>query len=138
MRSLLIGAIIVASFGPATAQAYRSVDAADIAVGSRKYYDKDIEISLKCYYADINDYRCVSGQGLAVFAKSIYPAEAKSHVEEHCGELKKVASSPRCQAKVRFRLNERDVSNDITSGYRNRMVISPESVGLEFAKAKRR
>lgn len=138
MRGLLVGVLLVAGCQIAAAQPYRSVDAADIAVGSRKYFDKDVELRLRCYHADIGDYRCVSGEGLAVFAKSVYPDTAKSHVEERCGEVKKALTSSACVAKVRFRLNEADVTNDFTSGLRKRMVISPESVGLEFQSGKRR
>ncbi len=137
MRTIFATTILVlSSILPATAQ-HIGVDPSDIAVGTRKYYGKDIEFEkVNCYYADLSDYRCITGASVTVFSKDIYPAEAKEYVEKNCDQLKKTVL-PRCRVAVRFRLNEDDVDTDTVGNNRRRTVIHIDTVQIVLPKARR-
>jgi len=101
------------------------VDAADLGVGTRKYMNRDIEVrNVGCYYADVDDYRCVAsvGIGVAIFAAAIQPAPAQEYVEKKCDTLSKSITQA-CRLTVRFRYSQDDVHEDIISGFQKRTVI---------------
>jgi hypothetical protein len=65
-----------------------------------------------------------------VFSPSIANDEGKRWVEEYCGEIKRMATGPRCVFSMRFKYSADDVEQDVISGHRNRTVIKPEMVEL--------
>jgi hypothetical protein len=81
--------------GPVEAGPLKTVDAADLGVGSHRYYDQEIEVrGARCYFADVGDYRCTTGTSVVVFSPSIANDEGKRWVEEYCGEIKRMATGP--------------------------------------------
>jgi hypothetical protein len=107
---------------------FKIVDAADLFVGTRKYFGKDILLpKMHCYYADVDDYRCIAPGAtmLAVFTAAIEPRPAKDWVEKNCDQLKTAVASDKCRFNVRFRYDADDIEDDIVSGYQKRRVIRP-------------
>jgi len=116
---------------PAAAQSpeYKLVDAADLSVSPGKYINRDIEVrNVRCYYADIGDYRCVTGESVSIFASSITPLEAETLIKDNCDAIKVALTSPKCRVALRFRYDAEHVGHDIISGYQKRTVIRPGMV----------
>lgn len=115
----------------------RMVDASDLFIGSRKYLDQEIGLrAVKCYYADVGDYRCSPDGGtlLTVFARTVEPQEAQEFIEKNCDTLKKL-SARTCLMNIRFRYSETDTKLDVVSGYQERRVIRPkDGISIVFAK----
>jgi hypothetical protein len=108
--------------------AYKVVAAEELGIGTRKYMHRDLEVRrMHCYYADVNDYRCVSDARVAIFAKAIEPESIKKFIEEKCDTIEK-AMSVTCTVAIRFSYGEGDVNEDLMSGFERRTVISPKSV----------
>ena len=121
-----------------TRPVYKVVDAADLGIGSRKYADRDIEVrGMRCYFADLSDYRCMSGVNVAVFTKKIENEAMKRRIENECDQLRTAAVSPRCRFDLRFRFNTDDVEQDLISGYQRRTVISPDVIEVVSPSAGR-
>lgn len=122
---------------------YKAVDAADVFIGSRKYLGKPIQLKgMHCYYADVDDYRCVASDNtmLAVFTKKIEPASVRDLVEKNCDQLKTAMTTARCAFNVRIVYDSSDVNEDLVSGYQQRKVIRLDSVSLvqEERRGRRR
>jgi hypothetical protein len=115
---------------------FKIVDARDLYVGTRKYFNRDIEVQrMRCYYADVEDYRCVTdAAGLSVFSKSIEPQSSRSWIEENCDQVKKIFSD-RCLVSIRFSYDADDVDRDLVSGYRERVSIHPP-LGILVSRAE--
>jgi len=125
-KPIPIDKLAAASFPDATL-----VDAADLGVGSKKYVGKSIELrDMKCYYADVSDYRCISGRNVVVFTAAMFPDVLRLKLEKDCGELKKMTISSVCSKSIRFRFSEDEVDEDMISGYQRRTIIRPEAVEL--------
>ncbi|MBB4042005.1 hypothetical protein GGR34_003690 [Microvirga flocculans] len=125
--------------GPAVAQSteYKVVDAADLSVSARKYADRDIEVrDVRCYYADIGDYRCVTRESVSIFAASIAPLEAETAIKDNCDAIKVALTSPKCRVALRFRYSAEQVGHDIISGYQKRTVIKTGMVRVGFARKR--
>jgi hypothetical protein len=121
--------------GSVEAAPVKMVDAADLGVGSHKYYGQEIEVrGARCYYADVGDYRCMTGSSVVVFSPSIANELGKLLVEEHCGEIK-LMKGPRCVFSLRFKYSADDVEQDLISGYQRRTIITPETVELVVPKS---
>jgi hypothetical protein len=82
----------------------RVVDALDLQVAPNKYKNKGIEVrGVRCFHADEKEYRCIHpGANLMIMGVDIEPASAKSSLEENCGEIKKVLTSPKCRYNIRL------------------------------------
>jgi hypothetical protein len=133
LKSQIFAALTAATVGTAClggvqAQSkYRIVDALDLGVGSKKYIGKDIEMQrVRCYYADVDDYRCITNVPVSIFTKKIEPEIAKDWIEENCDTLKKTVESRKCLVDIRFNLT--DLTQDIIDGYQQRTVLLPSSV----------
>jgi hypothetical protein len=112
---------------PALPKTFKVVDGSDLFVGTSKYVDRDIEMQrIKCYFADVNDYRCIStGVLLSVFSAKIEPPSAKKWLEERCDQLKVALTSSACVFNARFTFGADDVEEDVVSGLQQRKVIRP-------------
>lgn len=105
------------------------VDAPDLGIGSRKYFDKPIELrGVWCYYADVADYRCMTESKVVVFSKAIIPAEHRQTIETNCSELRKAISSPACRRVIRFEFGSGQIEEDTVSGGKTRTVIAPAQI----------
>jgi hypothetical protein len=108
--------------------AYKVVAVEELGIGTRKYMNRDLEVRrMHCYYADVEDYRCVSDSRVAIFTKAIEPETAKKIIEERCDTIEK-AISIGCTVSLRFKYTDSDVNQDIMSGFQERTVISLKSV----------
>lgn len=105
---------------------YKIVDASDLFIGSKKYIGRDIVLEhMRCYYADVDDYRCLASGGtvLAVFSKTVEPASAREWLEKNCDEIKRSMTSDKCRFNPRFSFATDDVEEDVISGFQQRKVI---------------
>lgn len=110
---------------------YRSIDTDDLYASPSKYEGKNIQIDkVRCYHADKDEYRC-SGQGVAalvIFSVSISPESERLSLENECGEIKKMASSPKCLKTIKF--VPFGSTEDIISGYRKRLVVLTKQIEM--------
>jgi hypothetical protein len=124
---------------PKKSAEYRVVDSSDIFVAYSKYVGQPIEVrDVRCYYADKDDYRCISigGSTVAFFAQDIEPATAREAIENDCGEMKKVMTSA---CKRTIRLTAENISDDLISGYQKRVGVRSSSLEVvEAAPVTRR
>jgi len=108
---------------------FQIVDPSDIYVGTRKYLNKPIGIRrVRCYFADVDDYRCIptnSETSVAFFSKSIEPKSAREFIEKNCDTLKKTVTLSACLVSIRFQYSADDVNEDFVSGMNRRIVIRP-------------
>ena len=113
---------------PSAKISYKVVDASDLYVGPRKYLGKGIEVRrVRCYYADVEDYRCLTGGPAVVFSQAVEPHSIKQLIEDNCDQLRKLQTA-KCLFDIRLSFEADDVSEDIISGYQKRMVIKPASI----------
>lgn len=125
-----------ASAAPTT---YKVVDADDVFVAPAKYQDKPIEIRrVRCFHADKAEYRCIGTGSLTVtiFASSIRPQAEREAIEEDCGEIRKMLSSPKCLKTIRFVPAKH--SEDLVSGMQKRMVVITPEIEVSAVAAKGR
>lgn len=114
---------------------YKVVDADDLYVSPNKFRGRGVELrGMACFHADQSDYRCIAPRGvtLAIFAKEVSPPDARSKLEDDCGQIKKAATAA-CRRTIRFVANEFDA--DTVSGYQNRIVFRPTNIEV-VAQAK--
>lgn len=118
---------------------YKAVDLADLGIGSRKYSGRNLEVrGIRCYYAEVEDYRCTGSEAVSVFAKNVEPPEARKWLEENCDQVRVALSSPSCRVTLRFHYEASMTEQDIISGYQRRTVISPNTVTVILPKKRRR
>jgi hypothetical protein len=104
------------------------VDPSDIFVAYSKYVGKAIEIrGVQCYYADKDDYRCVTGKHVTFFTEDIEPQAAREAV----GEIKKALTSSACSKTIR--LTAEDISDDVISGNQTRVTVNSNSLEVVAA-----
>jgi len=140
----ILGAAIAASLTAAHAE-FKAVAASELGIGSGKYLNRDLEVpSMRCYYADVADYRCITGPGgafVSVFASNLTPENLRKQVEDECDTLEKTRRSV-CSFTLRINYNADDVSKDLVSGYQQRTVVNLDKVELvarpSASKGKRR
>lgn len=114
---------------------YRVVDAVDLYVGPRKYLGKNIEVrKVRCYFADVDDYRCITDDPLVVFSRSVEPKSVRQWIEDNCDQIRKLPTA-KCLFAIRFSFDADDVSEDIISGYQKRMIIRP-AAGITVSYAQ--
>ena len=132
---------IVAAPANATAAptVFKAVDAEDVYVSPGKYEGRGIEPKrMRCFHADKDEYRCVASGAvtLALFAPSIRPEKERENIENDCGEIKKMATSPKCEKTVR--LIPLKHGEDITTGYRKRVLVVAPYYEIASAPARGR
>ncbi|KLK92854.1 hypothetical protein AA309_12065 [Microvirga vignae] len=106
------------------------VDAMDLQISPNKYKQKGIEVrGVRCYHADEDEYRCThTSADIMIMGLNIEPASAKSALEESCGEIRKVFSSPKCRFTIR--LYPSLIDQDEISGGQKRTVIGAETIEI--------
>jgi hypothetical protein len=121
-------AIFVLATIPAQAEIVgaKTVDAIDLQVSPNKYKGKGVELrGVRCFHADEDEYRCMHPTAsLLVMGVNVEPAAAKSAIENNCGEIRKVLTSPKCRFTVRFYPSL--IDEDEVSGGARRTVIGVE------------
>jgi hypothetical protein len=72
-----------------------------------------------------DEYRCVTGKSVAIFAVAVEPPSAREAIENNCGEIKKL-TSPQCKKTIR--LTPQEHQHDVLSGYQTRVLILAKSI----------
>lgn len=85
---------------PAPQELPKKLAAADFSVETSKWNDRLVEISLRCFYADKDEFRCLAGSGRVDFA-SISPPAARQKLENDCDSIAKLDTKA-CRRTVRF------------------------------------
>lgn len=107
---------------------YKTVDAADLYVTTEKYLNRPIEVkNAKCFYADINEFRCIAGDSTALMitAANITPQAEKLALMDDCDSIKNV-SSQKCRRTLRF--TPLSHTEDTISGYQKRKIVMARSM----------
>lgn len=107
---------------------YEIADAEDVYAGSRRYQGQTILIKgMRCYYADVADFRCLAPSGivLAIFTDQVDPPAAREWLQRNCDKLKTALTSSKCLFNPSFRYSAKDVDEDLVSGLEQRKVIRP-------------
>lgn len=91
----------------------RRVSPEDLRVETHKWDGKVIETKVNCFYADVNEFRCVANN-LRVDFSEVIPNQAQAFLEKECDTIQK-ASRKACSVFVRFKYSsyERKDSNNI-------------------------
>jgi hypothetical protein len=106
-------------------------------IGSGKYLNRDLEVpNMRCYYADVGDYRCASLRGVAIFAGNLTPEKLRKQIEDECDTVDKMLRSSKCSFALRINYDADDVTKDVMSGYQKRPVIKLDEVELVAAPSK--
>jgi len=75
----------------------------DLAVQTHKWDGKIIETKAHCFYADINEYRCMAGTlaTARIDFSSIEPDDALANIERNCDTIEKMGGK-KCFVTIRF------------------------------------
>ena len=94
--------VVFALFGTSSfaAEEVTKLDGSDLAVETSKWKGKKIETVMSCFYADVEDYRCVGGDARVDFS-TISNEEGKQLLEKNCDTIKK-SSRDICKVRIRF------------------------------------
>lgn len=132
--------IVAAPASAGAPMVFKVVDAEDVYVTPNKYEGRGIELrKMRCFHADKDEYRCIAPGAvmLALFSKSIRPESERAAIENDCGEIKKMATSPKCEKTVRFVPTKS--GEDLVNGYRRRVVVGAPylEIAAGVARSKR-
>lgn len=126
--------------GPPKSEAYRLIDPADLYVAPNKYLKRPIELRrMRCLHADKDEYRCIAPGSVIVtiFTARLTPSSEQAAVENECGEIRKMTTSPKCLKTIRF--VPLKAEEDLVNGYTKRLVVVAAAVEIvQAASAKRR
>ena len=94
--------VIALFFGSSSfaADEVKKLNASDLTVETHKWQGKKIETVMSCFYADVEDYRCVGGRARVDFS-TISNEEGKQHIEQNCDTVDKSMSN-RCTLRIVF------------------------------------
>ncbi|NBJ13202.1 hypothetical protein [Microvirga arsenatis] len=108
---------------------WKIIDAEDVAVSPRKYDGQKVKLlGLQCYYADVDDFRCVTSTPAVIFAQKVEPVPARLWLQDNCHQIRTALSSDKCRMSVRFVLDVEDIKEDIVSGYKKRVILQPPMI----------
>ncbi len=93
---------------------------------------------IRCFHAGEQEYRCGStsaGISLVIQTPEVTPDDAKAQIEDKCGELRKVATSPLCLKTIRF--TPFSNTSDVVSGYQTRTIITTPVIEVVGGRHRR-
>jgi hypothetical protein len=126
---------LVSNFSPGD---YKIVDPDDIHVAPSKFIGKPIELrNVKCFYADKDDYRCLTPSRLitTVFGASVGPDVERERLESDCGAIKKI-DSPACRRTIR--IVPLDFAEDAPTVLAKRIVVKAATIQIQPAVRSKR
>lgn len=91
----------------------------DLAAQTHKWDGKTVETTLRCFYADVNEFRCTAHlASMRIDFADLQPTDSRASIERDCDTLLK-ALSRKCMVTLRFvysGFNEQETnrSNTIT------------------------
>jgi len=103
MKHFLAAALILA---PVVAHAddVKKLSGDDLGVQTHKWDGKTIETTGFCFYADVNEYRCLAkGRigGARIDFSKLEPASEKKRIEDNCDQLAKMLTKT-CAVRLQF------------------------------------
>ncbi|MGO8738581.1 hypothetical protein [Rhodoblastus sp.] len=105
MKRLFAAAIAAFALArPSFADDVKRLSGADLAVQTHKWEGETIETTGHCFYADVDEYRCVvggPGGAARIDFKTITPDAARQNLEDHCDTVEKL-SSRACFVRFQF------------------------------------
>ena len=103
MFKIIAAALILAPLG-ARADDVKRVSGDDLAIQTHKWDGKTIETSGFCFYADVDDFRCLTGvrsSAARIDFANLEPDAARKKIEDNCDTVAK-ASNKACVVRFRF------------------------------------
>jgi len=91
----------------------------DLSAETRKWMGKTVETRASCFYADLNEFRCVAS-GFRVDLEQVYPVAARERLERDCDTIAK-SSRRGCMVTLRFKYA--DYSRMESGGYGGRLTV---------------
>ncbi len=85
----------------APASQIRKIAASELAVQTHKWDGDIIETTMRCFYADVNEFRCVAGARARVDFIRLDPPEEQHRVQKAC-DTQAALLSDRCNFTIRF------------------------------------
>lgn len=112
----------------------KKLSGSDLAVQTHKWDGKTIETTGYCFYADLNEYRCmtvgVTG-GARIDFTTLEPEAARKKIEDNCDTVTKMLSK-KCEFRFQFVYKAYDVhvsGNDVFH-----IVIAKDNAGTVVGK----
>jgi hypothetical protein len=105
MRTFLAGIALLSATLALADEAPKKLSAADLAVQTHKWDGKVIQMNVQCFYADVDEYRCMIGGGAGAFVRvdfaEVEPAEIKKAMDDNCDTIEKMLTRG-CSFQVTF------------------------------------
>ena len=133
MRKWIAAALLFAPIG-AHADDVKKLSGADLAVQTHKWDGKTVETSGSCFYADVNEYRCVTfgvGGGARVDFSTLEPDAARKKIEDHCDTISKMLTKA---CIVRFRFVYESYDTHVSGSDVLHIVIAKDNAGTIVGK----
>lgn len=77
------------------------VASSELGVQTHKWEGRVIETTAHCFYADADEYRCVTGGQGRVDFSTLFPDSAREKIESQCDTTEKMAHD-QCRVTIRF------------------------------------
>ncbi|MFT4122194.1 hypothetical protein [Bradyrhizobium sp.] len=127
---LAFGAFVV-SVGVANADDVIRLKAIDLAAQTHKWDGKTVETELLCFYADLNEFRCV-GSSVRIDFTKLTPDDARKKIERDCDTMSK-AMRPACIKRIRF-IYSGFTSEETSEGKKLTLIQTKDDAGEIVAK----
>ena len=89
------------------AQEVRKLSAADLAVQTKKWAGKKVQGTFSCFYADVDEFRCIANRARVDFT-SLEPPEARKRLEDQCDTIER-SNRKTCTVNIQFTYEESDI-----------------------------
>lgn len=76
------------------------LSADDLGVQTHKWDGNIVEVVANCFYADVNEYRCIAGRGRVDFS-TIMPDDLAEDLKQKCDTISKMNNAS-CRKTIRF------------------------------------
>ena len=133
MKKLIAAALILAPIA-AHADDVKKLTGTDLAVQTHKWDGKTIETTGFCFYADVDEYRCmvpgVSGGARVDFSK-LEPESARKKLEDKCNTISKMLTKA-CSIRFQFVYEGYDTHESGTDVFH--IVIAKDNAGTIIGK----
>lgn len=103
MKKLFAAALFLAPIA-AHADDVKKLSGSDLAVQTHKWDGRTVETSGYCFYADVNEYRCMTlgvGGGARVDFTKLEPEAARKKIEDNCDTISKMLTKA-CAVRFQF------------------------------------
>jgi hypothetical protein len=133
--SVIAGLTLTILSTGAFAKDHKLVSLDDLKMGPSKYKGKAVEVrNVRCFYADISDYRCVPQPigKVGINADAVIGDDARKFIEDNCDTVAKAATGQSCLVTVRFTYEDQEDKGEAT------VILVPELEVIRQTQKKRR